>query len=159
MRLGLWMMPLHPPDRPMWSTLEENTAKALFADQVGFDELWVGEHFANTAEPIPSPLMFMASLLPQIRRLSFGTAVINLPNHHPVIIAAEVAQFDHLSRGRFMMGIGPGGLYSDFALFDVDDAAARTRMVIEAAEIVQKIWQAPPYDFAGEFWQIHSGKF
>jgi hypothetical protein len=57
MRLGLWMMPLHPPDRAMWSTLEENTEKALFADRLGFDELWVGEHFANTAEPVPSPLI------------------------------------------------------------------------------------------------------
>jgi alkanesulfonate monooxygenase SsuD/methylene tetrahydromethanopterin reductase-like flavin-dependent oxidoreductase (luciferase family) len=160
MRLGLWMMPLHPPDRPLWSTLEENTEKALFADQLGFDELWAGEHFANTAEPVPSPLMFMASLIPRVRGLSFGTAVINLPFHHPVIVAAEAAQFDHLSRGRFMMGIGPGGLYSDFALFDVEDAGVRARMVIEAAEIVQGLWsQAPPHDFSGEFWQVNSGKF
>ena len=159
MRLGLWMMPLHPPDRPMWSTLEENTEKASLADHLGFDELWVGEHFANTAEPVPSPLMFMASLLPRAGKMSFGTAVINLPNHHPVIVAAEAAQFDHMSRGRFMLGIGPGGLFSDFALFNVADAAARTRMVIEAADIIQRIWsQHPPHDFSGEFWQVHSGK-
>jgi alkanesulfonate monooxygenase SsuD/methylene tetrahydromethanopterin reductase-like flavin-dependent oxidoreductase (luciferase family) len=62
--------------------------------------------------------MFMAGLVPRTKNLTFGTAVICLPNHHPIKVAAEVAQFDHMSRGRFMLGIGIGGLYSDFELFD-----------------------------------------
>ena len=63
MRLGMFMMPVHPPDRAFWSTLEEDTEKSLLADQLGFDELWLGEHFSATTEPIPSPLMFFAGLL------------------------------------------------------------------------------------------------
>ena len=97
------MMPLHPPDRPLWATLEENVEKSLLADALGFDELWVGEHFSASSEPIPSPLMFFAHLIARTRNLTFGTAVINLPNHHPAVVAAEAAQFDHLSKGRFMM--------------------------------------------------------
>ena len=61
----------------------------------------MGEHFSAITEPFPSPLMFLAGLVPQTKNLTFGTAVINLPNHHPAIVAGEVAQFDHMSGGRF----------------------------------------------------------
>jgi alkanesulfonate monooxygenase SsuD/methylene tetrahydromethanopterin reductase-like flavin-dependent oxidoreductase (luciferase family) len=155
MRLGMFMMPVHPPDRQFWSTLEEDTEKSLLADRLGFDELWMGEHFSATTEPIPSPLMFLAGLVPNTRNLSFGTAVINLPNHHPAIVAAEAAQFDHMSKGRFMLGVGPGGLVSDFELFKNLDVHARNRMVAEAMTFIEHIWSHdPPYELKGEFWNI-----
>jgi len=151
----MFMMPVHPPDRTFWSTLEEDTEKSLLADQLGFDELWLGEHFSATTEPIPSPLMFFANLLARTRTITFGTAVINVPNHHPAIVAAEAAQFDHMSKGRFMLGVGPGGLVSDFELFKCPDVHARNRMVVEAVDFIQRIWsQEPPYALKGEFWTI-----
>ena len=125
MRLGIFMMPVHPPARSFTDTLAEDEEKALYADALGFDEMWLGEHFSATTEPIPSPLMFMASLVPRTKNLKFGTGVICLPNHDPAIVAAEVAQFDHMSRGRFMFGIGPGGLLSDFELFGNADRGVR----------------------------------
>jgi len=155
MRLGMFMMPVHPPGRTFWSTLEEDSEKSVLADALGFDELWLGEHFSATTEPIPSPMMFFAGLLPRTKNITFGTAVINLPNHHPAIVAAEAAQFDHMSKGRFMLGVGPGGLVSDFELFNTPDMHARNRMVIEAVDFIQRIWsQDPPYDLQGEFWQV-----
>jgi alkanesulfonate monooxygenase SsuD/methylene tetrahydromethanopterin reductase-like flavin-dependent oxidoreductase (luciferase family) len=155
MRLGLFMMPVHPPARSFTETLAEDTEKSLLADRLGFEELWMGEHFSATSEPIPSPLMFMAGLVPGTKNLRFGTGVINLPNHDPVIVAAEVAQFDHMSRGRFMLGVGPGGLLSDFELFRHTDVAIRNRKVIEAVRIMRQIWSRdPPYDIAGEFWNV-----
>ena len=127
MRLGMFMMPVHPPGRALGDTLAEDTTKSILADQLGYDELWMGEHFSATTEPFPSPLMFLAGLVPQTKNLTFGTAVINLPNHHPAIVAGEAAQFDHMSGGRFLFGIGSGGLASDFELFNdrPGDAAAR----------------------------------
>jgi alkanesulfonate monooxygenase SsuD/methylene tetrahydromethanopterin reductase-like flavin-dependent oxidoreductase (luciferase family) len=152
MRLGIFMMPVHPPTRSFTDTLAEDEEKSLYADQLGFDELWVGEHFSATTEPIPSPLMFMAALAPRTKNLSFGTAVICLPNHDPVKVAAEVAQFDHMTRGRFMLGVGPGGLLSDFELFGNADRGVRTRKFVESIKTIQQIWaQDPPYDFPGEF--------
>ena len=149
------MMPVHPPARSFTETLAEDEEKSLYADALGFDELWLGEHFSAASEPIPSPLMFMASLLPRTENLKFGTAVICLPNHDPVKVAAEVAQFDHMSRGRFMLGIGPGGLLSDFELFGNADRGVRGRKVMEAIKIIQRIWaQDPPYDISGEFWNV-----
>src|SRR5215469_13454024 len=61
MRLGLFMMPVHPPGRVLADTLAEDEEKALYADRLGFDELWLGEHFSATTEPIPAPLMFRAA--------------------------------------------------------------------------------------------------
>ena len=154
MKLGLFMMPLHPPQRPMHETLAENTEKSLLADRLGFDELWIGEHFSATSEPIPSPLMFMAGLIHRTR-LTFGTGVINLPNHHPAIVAAEVAQFDHMSGGRLLFGIGSGGLASDFELFGDIPPPERGKRMIEAIETIQRIWsQDPPYDLPGATWPI-----
>ena len=150
-----FMMPVHPPARSFADTLAEDEEKSLYADLLGFDELWLGEHFSATTEPIPSPLMFMAGLLPRTKNLTFGTAVICLPNHHPVKVAAEVAQFDHMSRGRFMLGIGVGGLFSDFELFDNGDRKVRERKAMESIGMIQRIWsQDPPYDIEGEFWTV-----
>ncbi len=60
-----------------------------------------------------------------------------------------------MSKGRFMLGIGPGGLISDFELFKLTDHAARNRMVVEAVDMIERIWsQDPPYDLKGEFWDI-----
>jgi alkanesulfonate monooxygenase SsuD/methylene tetrahydromethanopterin reductase-like flavin-dependent oxidoreductase (luciferase family) len=155
MRLGLFMMPVHPPGRLLAETLAEDEEKSLYADRLGFDELWLGEHFSATTEPIPSPLMFMAGLIPRTKNLTFGTAVICLPNHHPVKVAAEVAQFDHMSRGRFMLGIGVGGLFSDFELFDNGDRKVRERKAMESISMIERIWaQDPPYDLKGEFWNV-----
>jgi alkanesulfonate monooxygenase SsuD/methylene tetrahydromethanopterin reductase-like flavin-dependent oxidoreductase (luciferase family) len=96
--------------------------------------------------------MFMASLVPRTKNLKFGTGVICLPNHDAAIVAAEVAQFDHMSRGRFMLGIGPGGLLSDFELFGNADRGVRARKTMEAIRTMERIWsQDPPYDLPGEF--------
>jgi alkanesulfonate monooxygenase SsuD/methylene tetrahydromethanopterin reductase-like flavin-dependent oxidoreductase (luciferase family) len=153
MRLGLFMMPVHPPHRPMHENLAEDIEKSLLADQLGFDEMFLGEHYSATTEPYPSPLMFMASLIPRTSKIVFGTGVISLPNRHPAIIAGEAAQFDHMSRGRFILGIGTGSLLSDFELLGNADPAKRGRMLVEAIDTIEKIWsQDPPYDIQGEFW-------
>jgi alkanesulfonate monooxygenase SsuD/methylene tetrahydromethanopterin reductase-like flavin-dependent oxidoreductase (luciferase family) len=155
----MFMMPVHPPGRSMSETLAEDTTKSILADQLGFDELWMGEHFSATTEPFPSPLMFLAALVPQTKNIALGTAVINLPNHHPAIVAAEAAQFDHMSGGRFLFGVGSGGLAPDFELFDVFDGAVRQRKFLEAIDLILKIWaQEPPYDLQGEFWTIRIKK-
>ena len=62
MRLGMFMMPVHPPGRSLSDTLAEDTTKSVLADKLGYDELWMGEHFSATTEPFPSPLMFLAGL-------------------------------------------------------------------------------------------------
>lgn len=155
MKLGMFAMPLHPPNRPMWETYEEDADKVVHADELGFDEFWVGEHMTCTTEPIPSPLIFLSSLISRTKRIRFGTGVIALPNHHPTVVAAEVAMFDHLSRGRLMFGIGPGGLASDMEMFDVLDNTYRTERMMESIDTILKLWSGePPYVIDGKHWKI-----
>ena len=127
MRLGMFMMPLHPAGRPMHEYLAEDTEKALLLDRLGYDELFIGEHYSAATEPYPSPMMFAASLLPKTERLVFGTGVINAPLHHPAMIAAEAAQFDHLSKGRFILGIGTGSTPTDIEMMGAPDRSGRAR--------------------------------
>jgi alkanesulfonate monooxygenase SsuD/methylene tetrahydromethanopterin reductase-like flavin-dependent oxidoreductase (luciferase family) len=155
MKIGLFQMPLHPPERKLHETLEEDADKIVYADELGFHEAWVGEHFSATTEPISSPMMFMASLLRQTKNIVFGTGVVSLPNHHPAIVAAEAALFDHLSRGRFIFGIGPSGLASDHELFGNIDAVVRNERLMESIDTILKIWsQDPPYDIKGKHWRV-----
>jgi alkanesulfonate monooxygenase SsuD/methylene tetrahydromethanopterin reductase-like flavin-dependent oxidoreductase (luciferase family) len=156
MRLGIFMMPLHPAGRSMKAYLAEDTEKAVLLDALGYDELWVGEHFTAQTEPYPAPLMFMASLLPRTERIKFAVGVVNAPNHHPARTAAEAAQFDHMSGGRFILGVGTGSLATDSEVFGVKaDSGQKGRMLIEHVEMIERIWsEDPPYDFQGEFWNV-----
>ncbi|HWA79951.1 MAG TPA: LLM class flavin-dependent oxidoreductase [Acetobacteraceae bacterium] len=154
MKLGLFMMPLHDPSRNYTDILKQDREAILLADQLGYDEAWVGEHYSCKTEPITSPLQFMATLIPITKRITFGTGVINLPQHHPAIIAGDVAMFDHLSEGRYIMGVGPGGLGSDFELFETFDKD-RTAMMTESVDIIHQIWASdPPYRIHGKFWNV-----
>ena len=154
MKLGLFMMPLHDPRRNFTEILEEDRDAILLAETLGYDEAWVGEHYSATTEPISDPLQFMATLIGATSSIKFGTSVLNLPQHHPAQVAGNCALFDHLCRGRFIMGIGPGGLGSDFELFKTVDKN-RSEMMVEAIEMVHKIWSSdPPYRIPGKYWDI-----
>ncbi len=160
MKLGLFMMPLHPPSRDYHEILEEDFEAVLHADQLGFDEVWIGEHFSSMTEPITSPLTFMAKAIPLTQSIKFCTGVLNLPQQHPAVIAGFAAMFDHLAEGRFIMGIGPGGLPSDFELFHLDDPMARGKMTLESIDTILKIWAGePPYAIEGEYWQIRQDEW
>jgi alkanesulfonate monooxygenase SsuD/methylene tetrahydromethanopterin reductase-like flavin-dependent oxidoreductase (luciferase family) len=148
-------MPLHPASRPLAEVLKENADKIVRADELGFAEAWVGEHFSASTEPVTSPLIFMSSLLSQTKNIKFGTGVICLPNRHPAVVASEVALFDHLSEGRLLFGIGPGGLASDMELFGNLDGAVRNERMAESISTILQIWsQDPPYDIPGKHWPI-----
>jgi alkanesulfonate monooxygenase SsuD/methylene tetrahydromethanopterin reductase-like flavin-dependent oxidoreductase (luciferase family) len=154
-QLGMFFMPFHHPERDYATILEEDREAIILADRLGFSEVFVGEHYSSLAERIPSPLIFMATLIAQTRRIRFATGVFNMTAQHPAVIAGQAAEFDHLSRGRFIMGIGPGGLVSDLEMFDVGPPEQRPRMAVEAMETILKLWsQDPPYSINGQFWKF-----
>jgi alkanesulfonate monooxygenase SsuD/methylene tetrahydromethanopterin reductase-like flavin-dependent oxidoreductase (luciferase family) len=154
-KLGMFTMPMHHPDRDYRALLAEDQEAIVLADRLGFSEAYVGEHFSSWSERITSPLMFFATLIDRTKQIRFGTGVLNLPQAHPVQVAGHVAMFDQLCKGRFIMGIGPGGLVSDLEIFDLGQAELRPQMVLESIETVLKLWaQDPPYEIDGKFWKI-----
>ena len=141
MELGLFLQPVHRNEKAWGIALQEDRETVLLAEQLGFSEVWIGEHYSTRAEQIPAPLMFLATLIQETSNIRFGTGVINLPYHDPVIVAAEVAQFDQLSAGRMMFGIGPGGLMSDAELFGNQEMPERYRMALESLDLILKLWR------------------
>ena len=158
MELGMLMMPLHRPERPFLTVLREDQDAIILADELGFAEVYVGEHYSNKPEQITSPFIFLAILIERTKRIKLGTGVINLPQQHPAIVAAHAAMFDQLAQGRFIFGIGPGGSPGDFEMFKLNNPPDRPKMMQESIETILKIWtQEPPYEFPGGYWdfQIH----
>jgi alkanesulfonate monooxygenase SsuD/methylene tetrahydromethanopterin reductase-like flavin-dependent oxidoreductase (luciferase family) len=154
-RLGMFTMPFHHPAKNYAQLLEEDREAVILADRLGFTEAYVGEHFSSWSERITSPLIFLATVIPLTQRIRLGTGVLNLPQVHPGLVAAHAAMFDQLSGGRFIMGIGPGGLVSDLEMFEVGQAELRPQMVQESIDIVLRLWaQDPPYEIDGRFWKF-----
>ena len=152
MKLGYFMQPIHDPDKDYHQILEEDSDAIVHADQLNFEEAWVGEHFTSSAEPITSPLIFMANLIGRTKNIKFGTGVICLPQYHPALVAGHAAMFDHLSEGRFIMGVGPGGLPPDFELFGIENSD-RNSMMVESIDTILEIWTSePPYEINGTSW-------
>ena len=156
MKYGLFMMPSHPPERNIYDSHQWDLDYLEFVDGLGYEEAWIGEHFTAPWEPIPAPDILIAQALMRTKRIKLATGAHLLPFHHPAELAHRVAYLDHLAQGRFMFGIGAGGLPSDWALFGVDGNAGQHRdMTREALEIILKIWENQgPFDYNGQFWQV-----
>jgi alkanesulfonate monooxygenase SsuD/methylene tetrahydromethanopterin reductase-like flavin-dependent oxidoreductase (luciferase family) len=158
MQLGYFTMPLHPPGRDYRETLREDREAIILADQLGYSEAFVGEHVTDQAETITSCLIFIASLIHATRHIKLGSGTINLPNHHPAAVAAQVAMLDHLLEGRFLLGISPGGLRSDAEAFG-NLGSDRTAMFVEAIDMILRIWSTePPYNLSGNFWNVTTAR-
>ena len=97
MQLGFFTMPIHPPSRSLTETLKEDRELVLLAEELEFTEGFIGEHITDGAENITSPLIFIAWLLRETSRIKLGTGTVNLPIHHPAVVAAEVAMIDHMA--------------------------------------------------------------
>ena len=138
MDLGFFTMPIHPPHRRPFETLREDYEMAVFADELGFTEGFFGEHITDLAENVTSSLIFIAWVLEQTKKIKLGTGTVNIPNHHPARIAAEVAMVDHMAKGRFLFGVSPGGLMSDAEVFGNLDRD-RTAMFLEGINLILKI--------------------
>ena len=158
MKLSTFMMPLHPPGRSPSETLPEDREAILLADRLGFCEAFVGEHITDLAENVTSCLMFLASLAHETKNIVLGSGTINMPNSHPAAIAAQVAMLDHMLKGRFIMGISPGGLMSDAEVFG-NYQKDRNAIFLESINMVLDIWQnVGPYDLSGQFFNVTTGK-
>jgi alkanesulfonate monooxygenase SsuD/methylene tetrahydromethanopterin reductase-like flavin-dependent oxidoreductase (luciferase family) len=154
LKLGTFMMPLHPPGRKPSETYAEDREAILLADRLGYCEALVGEHVTDLAENVTSCLMFLASLAHETKTIVLGSGTVNMPNSHPAAIAAQAAMLDHMLRGRFILGISPGGLMSDAEVFG-NYKKDRNAMFLESINMVLDIWtKAPPYNLSGQFFNV-----
>jgi len=151
---------------------------ALFKDLVigaeanGFESIWSVEHVVipdgfkspypytsggkleGTGDvALPDPLMHLAFAAAITTRIKFGTAVMILPQRHPLYVAKEVASLDRLSNGRMLLGIGSGWLAEEFAALQLD-WKKRGLMTDEAIQSLRSLWRENPSSFHGKYFNF-----
>lgn len=157
MEIGIFLMPAHPPERTLYDATRWDLDVIELADQLGYVEAWVGEHFTVPWEPICAPDLLLAQALLRTQQIKLAPGAHLLPYHHPVELAHRVAYFDHLAQGRFMLGVGASGIPGDWALYDVDGKNGEHReMTREALEIMLRIWtEDEPWEHRGKYWNAN----
>src|SRR2546421_6003570 len=135
LRFGIFMAPFHPAGQNPTLALERDLELIVRLDELGYDEAWIGEHHSAGLEIIASPEVVIAAAAERTKHLRLGTGVSSLPYHHPLMLADRMVLLDHLTKGRIMLGVGPGALPSDAFMMGIPVAAQRDRME-EALEAI-----------------------
>lgn len=125
---GVFLAPFHPVGQNPTLALERDLELFEHLDSLGFDEAWIGEHHSAGYEIIASPEVFIAAAAQRTRHLRLGTGVSSLPYHQPLMLADRMVLLDHITRGRVMLGVGPGALPSDAFMMGIDVARQRDMM-------------------------------
>jgi limonene 1,2-monooxygenase len=128
LRFGIFLAPFHPVGQNPTLALERDLQLIEHLDRLGFDEAWFGEHHSAGYEIIASPEVFIAAAAQRTSHIRLGTGVSSLPYHQPFILADRIVLLDHLTRGRVMLGVGPGALPSDAFMMGIDPARQRDMM-------------------------------
>lgn len=126
MQFGVFIPPHHvPTNYNPTLALQQDIEIVKLLDNIGYDEAWFGEHHSGGVELINDPMLFIAHVAPQTRNLRLGTGVVSLPYHNPLWVADKLALLDHLTRGRVILGVGPGALASDAAMIGIKPSEQR----------------------------------
>lgn len=156
MKFGFFMMPLHIPTESPVLSFDRDLEMIQWAEDMDYDEFYVGEHHTAAWEPIPCPEMFLAKASAFTKNIKLGSAVVSAPIHHPFLLAERFAFLDHLTRGRVIMGVGPCGLPPDVRMFNLPPSELRGRMQ-ESLEIMVRLLESPePISFKGKYWDIQN---
>ncbi len=135
LKFGIFLAPFHPVGQNPTLALERDLQLIEHLDALGFDEAWIGEHHSAGFEIIASPEVFIAAAAARTGQIRLGTGVSSLPYHHPFMLADRLVLLDHLTRGRLMIGVGPGALPSDAYMMGIDPVRQRD-MMEEALEAI-----------------------
>ena len=128
MRFGNFMAPFHPVGQNPTLAIERDLDLIVAMDRLGFDEAWIGEHHSAGFEIIASPEVFIGVAAERTKHIKLGTGVSSLPYHNPLMLADRMVLLDHLTRGRVMLGCGPGQLTSDAHMLGIPADEQRPRM-------------------------------
>ena len=128
LKFGIFAQPLRDAEEDPTAHLERDLQLIEFVDALGYDEFWIGEHHSGGWELVSSPEIMVATAAARTRHIRLGTGVTSVTYHHPLIVADNLCLLDHLTRGRVMLGVGPGALASDAWMMGIDPLTQRRRM-------------------------------
>ena len=128
MQFGAFLGPHHQLNENPTLALSRDLELIQLLDDLDYDEVWVGEHHSGGFKIIPGPEIFIAAAAERTLRIWLGTGAKSFPFHHPLIVADQMVQLDHMTRGRVMFGAGPGALPTDASQMGINPADKRRRM-------------------------------
>ena len=155
MKFGVFMAPFHRPGENPTLALERDLELLEWLDVLGFDEAYIGEHHSAGWETICAPEVFIAAAAGRTRHLKLGTGVVSLPYHHPYMVANRMVLLDHLTRGRVILGVGPGALASDALMFGIDPERQRDMMDEALGVIIRLLESTTPLTVKSDWFELN----
>ena len=158
LQFGIFLAPFHRRgDNPTLAIARDLEMLELL-DRLGYDEAWIGEHHSAGWEIIASPELIIAAAAERTKHIRLGTGVTSLPYHHPFLVAQRFVQLDHMTRGRAMLGCGPGALVSDAYMLGIDPTTQRRRME-EALEAIMALLRCDgPVTRTTDWFEMHEAR-
>src|SRR6187397_2353542 len=138
MKFGVFMGPFHRVGENPTLAIDRDLELIQWLDYLGFDEAWIGEHHSAGWEIIASPEIFIMAAAERTKNIKLGTGVISLPYHNPLMVANRMVLLDHLTRGRVLLGVGPGALVTDALMLGIEPNQQRPRMA-EALDVIVRL--------------------
>ena len=155
MKFGIFMAPFHMVGEDPTLCFERDMQLIEWLDELGYEEAFIGEHHSSGWEIISSPEIFMAVAAARTRRIMLGSGVVSVPYHHPFHIANRFALLDHLTRGRVMLGCGPGALAADAHMLGIDTTTQRRRIVEGVQAIVRLFTERGGITLDGSYFKLN----
>ncbi len=157
MKFGSFLGPFHRVGENPTLALDRDLELIDWMDNLGFDEVWVGEHHSAGWEIIASPEVFIAAAAQRTRYIKLGTGVVSLPYHHPLMVANRMVQLDHMSRGRILFGVGPGALPGDAYMMGIPHETQRERMDESLTTIMRLFTETEPISVKTDWFELNEG--
>jgi limonene 1,2-monooxygenase len=156
MRFGAFLGPFHAErNQNPTLALARDVEMAQLLDRLGYDEIWFGEHHSGGVETIASPELFCAYVANLTRHIRLGSGVISLPFHNPLWVADRAVLLDHLTRGRFMLGLGPGVLRSDAAMIGLEVSQLRALFDEDLPVVLHLLRSEEPISAKTDRYELH----
>lgn len=158
MRFGIFLAPFHKPGINPTLALEQDLELLQWLDRCGYDEAWCGEHHSAGSEISASPELLIAVASQRTRHIKLGTGVVSMSYHNPLWVAERIVQLDHLTRGRVMLGMGPGSLPSDGIMIGVTQHDTRRLLEEGMAIVMQLLRHDAPVNFENDRWTLQDAR-
>jgi alkanesulfonate monooxygenase SsuD/methylene tetrahydromethanopterin reductase-like flavin-dependent oxidoreductase (luciferase family) len=153
MEIGIFQLLPAPEALSDREVIEQALWEVDFAEAGGFGSVWITEHHLSSFGLVGAPSVYAAAVAQRTRRVRIGYAIAVLPLHHPLRLAEEIAWVGHLSRGRLLVGVGPGFSPYEFGAFGVPLAERHARLE-EGSAILRAALSGEPFSYTGRFWNI-----
>jgi F420-dependent oxidoreductase-like protein len=130
------------------------------ADDLGFDSVWLDDHFYSVLRPRSEPQMeawtLLAALARETRRVRIGILVSCNGYRNPALLAKMAATVDVLSNGRLIHGIGAGWFADEYEGYGYDfpDVPNRLAQLDESLRVQKLLWTAERPSFDGRFYRL-----